>query len=293
MRRRGSRQRGARPARERQVLGAGTEGAPRDAARAVRQPRASNWQDVVAALVDEANVAGWEQRLAETSEKIERLGAGQPRRDRRVQASSPSARNTSTASSPTSPTRSRRSRTRSARSTARRKTRFQDTFDRVNAGLKDKFPRLFGGGHAYLELVGDDVLEAGVAIMARPPGKRNSSISQLSGGEKALTAVALVFSIFELNPGAVLPARRSRCAARREQRRPLLRHRPGDVRAGAVHLRHAQQDDDGARQPAARRDDERARRARAWWPSTSTRPCAWPRCARGSAHERAALDPAR
>ena len=80
------------------------------------------------------------------------------------------------------------------------RSRFQDTFDRVNAGLKDKFPRLFGGGHAYLELTGEDVLESGVAIMARPPGKRNSSISQLSGGEKALTAVALVFSIFELNP---------------------------------------------------------------------------------------------
>jgi chromosome segregation protein len=80
------------------------------------------------------------------------------------------------------------------------RSRFQDTFDRVNAGLQEKFPRLFGGGSAYLELVGDDPLSAGVAVMARPPGKRNSSISQLSGGEKALTAVALVFSIFELNP---------------------------------------------------------------------------------------------
>jgi chromosome segregation protein len=80
------------------------------------------------------------------------------------------------------------------------RSRFQDTFDRVNAGLKERFPRLFGGGHAYLELAGDDVLNAGVSIMARPPGKRNSTISQLSGGEKALTAVALVFSIFELNP---------------------------------------------------------------------------------------------
>ena len=59
---------------------------------------------------------------------------------------------------------------------------------------------MFGGGHAYLELTGEDVLNAGVAIMARPPGKRNSTINQLSGGEKALTAVALVFSIFELNP---------------------------------------------------------------------------------------------
>jgi chromosome segregation protein len=80
------------------------------------------------------------------------------------------------------------------------RARFEETFNRINAGLKDKFPRLFGGGHAYLELVGDDVLNAGVAVMARPPGKRNVTISQLSGGEKALTAVALVFSIFDLNP---------------------------------------------------------------------------------------------
>jgi chromosome segregation protein len=80
------------------------------------------------------------------------------------------------------------------------RSRFEETFERINAGLKEKFPRLFGGGHAYLELAGDDILTAGVAIMARPPGKRNSSIHLLSGGEKALTAVALVFSIFDLNP---------------------------------------------------------------------------------------------
>jgi chromosome segregation protein len=80
------------------------------------------------------------------------------------------------------------------------RSRFEDTFNRINAGLQEKFPRLFGGGHAYLELVGDDPLAAGVAVMARPPGKRNSTIAQLSGGEKALTAVALVFSIFDLNP---------------------------------------------------------------------------------------------
>jgi chromosome segregation protein len=80
------------------------------------------------------------------------------------------------------------------------RSRFQDTFDRINAGLQERFPRLFGGGHAYLELSGDDPLSAGVAVMARPPGKRNSTISQLSGGEKALTAVALVFAIFDLNP---------------------------------------------------------------------------------------------
>ena len=80
------------------------------------------------------------------------------------------------------------------------RTRFKETFDKVNAGVQAMFPRLFGGGHAYLELTGEDLLETGVTVMARPPGKRNSTIHLLSGGEKALTAVALVFAIFELNP---------------------------------------------------------------------------------------------
>jgi len=78
--------------------------------------------------------------------------------------------------------------------------RFQEVFDKVNTGLKRLFPRLFGGGHAYMSLEGEDLLNSGVTVMAQPPGKRNSSIHLLSGGEKALTAVALVFSIFELNP---------------------------------------------------------------------------------------------
>src|SRR5690606_21696706 len=80
------------------------------------------------------------------------------------------------------------------------RARFKDTFDRVNEGLQDLFPKVFGGGKASLELTGDDLLDTGVAIMARPPGKTNASISVLSGGEKALTAIALVFSIFQLNP---------------------------------------------------------------------------------------------
>ncbi|MDJ0701485.1 MAG: chromosome segregation protein SMC [Woeseiaceae bacterium] len=80
------------------------------------------------------------------------------------------------------------------------RTRFRETYDNVNAGFQRLFPKLFGGGHAYLELTGDDLLSAGVTVMARPPGKRNSTIHLLSGGEKALTAVALVFAIFELNP---------------------------------------------------------------------------------------------
>lgn len=78
--------------------------------------------------------------------------------------------------------------------------RFKDTFDRVNSGVQELYPRLFGGGHAYLELTGEDLLDTGVSIMARPPGKRVSNISLLSGGEKAMTAVALVFAIFRLNP---------------------------------------------------------------------------------------------
>lgn len=80
------------------------------------------------------------------------------------------------------------------------RTRFDETFKAANAGLARLFPRLYGGGHAYLELDGDDLLTSGVTIMARPPGKRVSTIHLLSGGEKALTAVALVFSIFGLNP---------------------------------------------------------------------------------------------
>lgn len=80
------------------------------------------------------------------------------------------------------------------------RTRFKETFDQVNSGLQELFPKVFGGGHAYLELTGEDLLDTGIAIMARPPGKKNSTIHLLSGGEKALTAIALVFSIFRLNP---------------------------------------------------------------------------------------------
>jgi len=80
------------------------------------------------------------------------------------------------------------------------KAMFRETFDAVNGKLQELFPRLFGGGQAKLELTSEDLLEAGVAVMARPPGKRVSSIQLLSGGEKALTAVALVFAFFHLRP---------------------------------------------------------------------------------------------
>jgi chromosome segregation protein len=152
-----------------------------------------------AELADDAAVASWESQLEETKGKIERLGQvnlaaigefkEQSERkeylDRQCKDLNDALEMLESAM---------RKIDRETR------TRFQDTFDKVNAGLKEKFPRLFGGGHAYLELTGEDGAAAGVSVMARPPGKRNSTISQLSGGEKALTAVALVFAIFDLNP---------------------------------------------------------------------------------------------
>ncbi|WP_026317654.1 AAA family ATPase [Algicola sagamiensis] len=80
------------------------------------------------------------------------------------------------------------------------RARFKETFDKVNGDLQHLFPKVFGGGQAYLALTDSDLLEAGVTIMAQPPGKKNSSIQLLSGGEKALTALSLVFAIFQLNP---------------------------------------------------------------------------------------------
>ena len=76
----------------------------------------------------------------------------------------------------------------------------QETFNQVNGHFGEMFPRLFGGGEAKLRMTGEEILDAGVQVMAQPPGKRNSTIHLLSGGEKALTATALVFALFKLNP---------------------------------------------------------------------------------------------
>jgi chromosome segregation protein len=76
----------------------------------------------------------------------------------------------------------------------------QDTFDKVNHHFAELFPILFGGGQAKLIMTGDEILDSGVQVMAQPPGKKNATIHLLSGGEKALTATALVFSMFQLNP---------------------------------------------------------------------------------------------
>ena len=158
------------------------------------EPAALNAQ-----LAPEATVANWESQLEETKGKIERLGQVnlaaigefKEQSERKEYLDRQCKDLTDALETLESAMRKIDRETR---------TRFEDTFDKVNAGLKEKFPRLFGGGHAYLELTGEEGAAAGVSVMARPPGKRNSTISQLSGGEKALTAVALVFAIFDLNP---------------------------------------------------------------------------------------------
>jgi chromosome segregation protein len=155
--------------------------------------------EITAGLAADANVADWEARLAEVRADVEKLGpvnlAAIDELQQQSERKSYLDRQFADVSDALGTLEDAMK-----RMDKETRARFEDTFNRVNAGLKEKFPRLFGGGHAYLELVGDDPLAAGVAVMARPPGKRNSSISQLSGGEKALTAVALVFSIFDLNP---------------------------------------------------------------------------------------------
>jgi chromosome segregation protein len=154
---------------------------------------------VLAGLPPTAEVASWELTLAETRSDIERLGSVnlaaidelKEQSQRKEYLDSQFTDLTSALSTLDEAMRRIDKETRS---------RFETTFERINQGLREKFPRLFGGGHAYLELVGEDELTAGVAVMARPPGKKNSTIHLLSGGEKALTAVALVFAIFDLNP---------------------------------------------------------------------------------------------
>ncbi len=155
--------------------------------------------EVVAELPEDAALEHWQERLQAVQRRIERLGAinlaaieefdEQSERKKYLDAQFEDL------------TEALETLERAIRKIDREtRVRFQETFDKINAGLQRLFPRLFGGGHAYLSLDSDDLLSAGVTVMARPPGKRNSHIHLLSGGEKALTAVALIFSIFELNP---------------------------------------------------------------------------------------------
>lgn len=157
------------------------------------------FDELVVELDEDANVEQWAEQLEKTATHINRLGpinlaAIEEFKEQTERKDYLDAQNSDLTEALETLETAIRKIDRETR------TRFKETFDRVNAGLKQKFPRLFGGGHAYLELTGDDLLSSGVTVMARPPGKRNSTIHLLSGGEKALTAVAMVFSIFDLNP---------------------------------------------------------------------------------------------
>ncbi|MDW8468828.1 MAG: hypothetical protein RML56_07510 [Burkholderiales bacterium] len=129
-----------------------------------------------------------------------RARRSQPRGARGARRRRASASSSSTRSARTSKKRRRRSRMRSGASTAKTRERLRETFDAVNGHFGALFPQLFGGGEARLVLSGEEILDAGVQVVAQPPGKRNSTIHLLSGGEKALTAIALVFALFQLNP---------------------------------------------------------------------------------------------
>ena len=156
-------------------------------------------QGVIATLPEGANEVEWEQQLARLDAQVQRLGAinlaaieeYEQQSERKRYLDAQDADLVEALDTLEQVIRKIDKETRS---------RFKETFGKINAGLQNLFPKVFGGGSAWLELTGDDLLDTGVTIMARPPGKKNSTIHLLSGGEKALTAIALVFSIFQLNP---------------------------------------------------------------------------------------------
>lgn len=156
-------------------------------------------ETVLTQLPPEASDAEWADKLSQIAQKIQRLGAinlaaieeYETELERKTYLDSQHQDLISALETLENAIRKIDRETRSC---------FKETYDKVNQSFQTLYPHLFGGGQAYLELQGEDLLEAGVTVMARPPGKRNSSIHLLSGGEKALTAVALVFAIFQLNP---------------------------------------------------------------------------------------------
>ncbi len=155
--------------------------------------------EVIASLAEDATVPAWEKMVTDFDAKLRRL---EPVNLAAIQEHAEAAQRKEYLDAQDADLSSALETLEEAIRKIDRETRgrFKDTFDRVNSGVQELYPRLFGGGHAYLELTGEDLLDTGVAIMARPPGKRVSNISLLSGGEKAMTAVALVFAIFRLNP---------------------------------------------------------------------------------------------
>ena len=156
-------------------------------------------EELLAALAAEATPEAWEEKLGTMFRRIERLGAINLAAIEELDEGSAREKYLTDQNADLSGALD------TLESAIRKidvetKERFHTTFDRVDAIFRQRFPKLFGGGEAYLELTGDDLLETGVRVMARPPGKRNSSIQLLSGGEKTMTAVALLLALFELNP---------------------------------------------------------------------------------------------
>ena len=155
--------------------------------------------ELVASLDAEATPEAWEERLGSMARRIERLGAINLAAIQELEEGS--AREQYLAEQTNDLAGALETLEAAIRKIdVETKERFRNTFDQVNTIFKERFPKLFGGGEAYLELTGEDILETGVRVMARPPGKRNSSIQLLSGGEKAMTAVALLLALFQLNP---------------------------------------------------------------------------------------------
>ncbi|AEA98011.1 chromosome segregation protein SMC [Alteromonas mediterranea] len=154
---------------------------------------------ILETLPDEANETGWQDELEKTQASLQRLGAVNLAAVEEYETQSQRKQHLDTQHQDlTDALETLQSAIRKIDKETR--TRFSNTFEQVNEDLKMLFPKVFGGGAAYLALTDDDLLETGVTIMARPPGKKNSTIHLLSGGEKALTALSLVFAIFRLNP---------------------------------------------------------------------------------------------
>jgi len=163
------------------------------------QDSEENLQTVLDNLDEKATVEAWQEKLESVNRKIQRLGPiNLAAIEERAQLSERKEYLDSQRADLTKALDTLESAIKKIDKET--KSRFKETFENLNSNLQETFPLLFGGGHAYLELTSDDLLETGVTVMARPPGKRNTTIHLLSGGEKALTAVALVFSIFKLNP---------------------------------------------------------------------------------------------
>ena len=159
-------------------------------------------QDARANLADDATEEQWQEQLASIARRIQRLGAinlaaidEYESQSERKQYLDRQNEDLETALATLQEAIQRIDRDT--------RTRFKATFEQLNENLKALFPKVFGGGRAALVLTGDDWLETGVTLVAQPPGKRNTSIQLLSGGEKAMTAVALIFAIFQLNPSPV------------------------------------------------------------------------------------------